>query len=51
MSPHCPAAVELLVGSEDFWGSYLMGTECQQVEMKLEMIQGGDHLIYFPPGI
>lgn len=51
MSLRCSAGVEFLVVSEDFWGFYLMGTESQQVEMKLGMIPSGDHLSYFPPAI
>lgn len=47
----CSAGVELLVVSEDLWGSYLMGTESQQVDLKLGMIQSGDHLSYFPPAM
>lgn len=51
MSPRCSNGVEFLVVSVDFWGSYLMGTESQQVEMKVGMIPSGDYLSYFPPAI
>lgn len=47
----CSAGIELLVVLDDFWGSYLMRTESQQVDLKLGMIQGGDHLSYFPAPI